>query len=115
MTRHASHWIVEATAAERAAADDAATYVEKLPDGLTDRRATFAILADVALHGVRLAGLQLRESVAIYGLGGVGPLIGPVPPPSRAHPGRGRRPGPAPPRAAPQRRAPPAGGPPRRP
>jgi 2-desacetyl-2-hydroxyethyl bacteriochlorophyllide A dehydrogenase len=76
MTRHASHWIVEAASAERAAADDAASYVEKLPNGLIDRRATFAILADVALHGVRLAALQLRESVAIYGLGGVGQLIG---------------------------------------
>jgi 2-desacetyl-2-hydroxyethyl bacteriochlorophyllide A dehydrogenase len=76
MTRHVSHWIVEAAAGERAAADDATTYVEKLPDGLSDRRATFAILADVALHGVRLAVLQLRESVAVYGLGGVGQLIG---------------------------------------
>jgi 2-desacetyl-2-hydroxyethyl bacteriochlorophyllide A dehydrogenase len=76
MTRHVSHWIVEATSAERAAADDATTYVEKLPDGLSDRRATFAILADVALHGIRLAALQLRESVAVYGLGGVGQLIG---------------------------------------
>jgi 2-desacetyl-2-hydroxyethyl bacteriochlorophyllide A dehydrogenase len=76
MTRHASHWIVEAASAERAAADDAASYVEKLPNELIDRRATFAILADVALHGVRLAALQLRESVAVYGLGGVGQLIG---------------------------------------
>lgn len=76
MTRHASHWLVQPASPERGAADDATSYIEKIPDTLPDRRATFAILADVALHGVRLASLQLRESVAIYGLGGVGQLIG---------------------------------------
>jgi threonine dehydrogenase-like Zn-dependent dehydrogenase len=76
MTRHASHWLVEAPTLERVQADDGRVYVERVPEGLAERRATFAILADVALHGVRLAALQIRESVAIYGLGGVGQLIG---------------------------------------
>jgi threonine dehydrogenase-like Zn-dependent dehydrogenase len=76
MTRHASHWLVEASTPQRVAADDFRVYVGRVPDGLADRRATFAILADVALHGVRLASLQIRESVAVYGLGGVGQLIG---------------------------------------
>lgn len=71
---HASHWLITPAAK----ADDASVpqqyYIEKVPDAVSDTAACFAILGDVALHGVRLAQLQIGESVAIHGLGVVGLL-----------------------------------------
>jgi threonine dehydrogenase-like Zn-dependent dehydrogenase len=47
---------------------------DKLPDDVTDEQACFAVLGDVALHGIRRAGLQIDESVAVFGAGVVGQL-----------------------------------------
>jgi 2-desacetyl-2-hydroxyethyl bacteriochlorophyllide A dehydrogenase len=76
MARHVSHALIAVAAPEALRDDDHRSYLERLDDGVTDGQATFAILGDVALHGVRLAGLQIGEAVAIFGLGGVGQLIG---------------------------------------
>jgi threonine dehydrogenase-like Zn-dependent dehydrogenase len=45
-----------------------------IPDDVTDEQACFAVLGDVALHGVRRANLQIDESVAVFGAGVVGQL-----------------------------------------
>jgi threonine dehydrogenase-like Zn-dependent dehydrogenase len=45
-----------------------------IPDGVTDEQACFAVLGDVALHGIRRANLQIDESVAVFGAGVVGQL-----------------------------------------
>jgi L-iditol 2-dehydrogenase len=50
------------------------SYPEHIPDGVSDEEACFAVLGDVALHGVRRAALQLDESVAVFGAGVVGQL-----------------------------------------
>ncbi len=42
---------------------------------ITDEQACFSRLGDVALHGVRRAGLQPDESVAVFGQGVVGQLL----------------------------------------
>ncbi len=49
-------------------------YIERLDDAVPDRVAGFVILGDVALHGVRRAGLQIDESVAVFGAGLIGQL-----------------------------------------
>ncbi len=51
-----------------------AWYIEKLPDDVSDVEAGFATLGDIALHGVRRAGLQIDESVAVFGVGLIGQL-----------------------------------------
>jgi threonine dehydrogenase-like Zn-dependent dehydrogenase len=48
---------------------------ELIPEGVADEVAGFISLGDVALHGVRRAGLQIDQSVAIFGLGIVGQLV----------------------------------------
>jgi len=45
-----------------------------VPDNVSDESAGYAVLGDVALHGVRRAGLQIDGSVAVFGLGMVGQL-----------------------------------------
>lgn len=50
------------------------SHPDRLPDGVSDEQACFAVLGDVALHGVRRAALQLDESVAVFGAGVVGQL-----------------------------------------
>ena len=50
------------------------SYAGKVPDDVTDSQATFAILGDVALHGVRRARPYLGESVAVFAQGLVGQL-----------------------------------------
>ena len=50
------------------------SHPDQLPDGVTDEQACFAVLGDVALHGVRRATLQLDETVAVFGAGVVGQL-----------------------------------------
>ena len=49
-------------------------YAGHVPDGVTDAQATFAVLGDVALHGVRRAKPFLGESVAVFAQGLVGQL-----------------------------------------
>jgi threonine dehydrogenase-like Zn-dependent dehydrogenase len=71
---HASHWLVTPAAARDDASIPQQYYIDKLPDGIDDVEACFAILGDVALHGVRLAQLQIGESVAVHGLGVIGQL-----------------------------------------
>ncbi|HEY3108518.1 MAG TPA: zinc-binding alcohol dehydrogenase [Chloroflexota bacterium] len=66
---HASHCLVDLTAP-----DAWRSYPEAVPDEVTDEQACFAVLGDVALHGVRRAGLQIDESVAVFGAGVVGQL-----------------------------------------
>jgi threonine dehydrogenase-like Zn-dependent dehydrogenase len=63
---HGSHWLVDL--------DNPNAYLEKVPDGVSDEAAGFAVLGDVALHGVRRAALQIDESVAVFGMGMVGQL-----------------------------------------
>jgi threonine dehydrogenase-like Zn-dependent dehydrogenase len=66
---HASHVLAELNPREvwRSVPD-------RLPEGVTDEQACFAVLGDVALHGVRRAALQIDESVAVFGAGVVGQL-----------------------------------------
>jgi threonine dehydrogenase-like Zn-dependent dehydrogenase len=69
---HGSHWLVDLT---DTGADQAnGNYLEKLGDGVSDDEAGFVVLGDVALHGVRRAGLQIDESVVVFGCGIVGQL-----------------------------------------
>ena len=63
---HGSHWLVDL--------DNPNAYLEKVPEGVSDDAAGFAVLGDVALHGVRRAALQIDESVAVFGMGMVGQL-----------------------------------------
>ncbi|HCU72832.1 MAG TPA: hypothetical protein DGO43_03370, partial [Chloroflexi bacterium] len=49
-------------------------YVGMIPNDVSDSQATFAVLGDVALHGVRRAQPYLGESVAVFGQGLVGQL-----------------------------------------
>ena len=49
-------------------------YLGVIPDDVSDSEATFAVLGDVALHGVRRAHPYLGESVAVFGQGLVGQL-----------------------------------------
>jgi threonine dehydrogenase-like Zn-dependent dehydrogenase len=63
---HASHALITMTPT---------TSIDPIPEGLGDEVAGFAALADVALHGVRRARLQIDQSVAVFGLGIVGQLV----------------------------------------
>ncbi len=69
---HASHWLVTPSKVNELVGGFRDYMIEKIPDGVTDAEAAFAILGDVALHGIRKAALQLGESVAVHGLGVVG-------------------------------------------
>ncbi len=71
---HASHWLITPAAKADEASIPQQYYIERVPEGVSETEACFAILGDVALHGVRLAQLQIGESVAIHGLGVVGLL-----------------------------------------
>jgi 2-desacetyl-2-hydroxyethyl bacteriochlorophyllide A dehydrogenase len=62
------------------------SHPQHIPDDLTDEEACFAVLGDVALHGVRRAGLQIDESVAVFGAGVVGQLTLQLARISGAHP-----------------------------
>jgi 2-desacetyl-2-hydroxyethyl bacteriochlorophyllide A dehydrogenase len=50
------------------------SYPDRLPDEVTDEQACYAVLGDVALHGVRRGAPQIDESVAVLGVGVVGQL-----------------------------------------
>jgi L-iditol 2-dehydrogenase len=75
---HGSYWLVDL--------DNPNVNLEKVPDGVTDDAAGFAVLGDVALHGVRRAALQIDESVAVFGMGMVGQLTLQLARLSGAHP-----------------------------
>ncbi|MFA6714589.1 MAG: zinc-binding alcohol dehydrogenase [Victivallales bacterium] len=47
---------------------------DKIPAALSSRRAVFAILGAIALHGVRDANLQIGQNVLVSGLGTIGQL-----------------------------------------
>ena len=66
---HASHFLVDMSDRE-----SWRSYPDRLPSDVTDEQACYAVLGDVALHGVRRATLQIDESVAIFGVGVVGQL-----------------------------------------
>jgi 2-desacetyl-2-hydroxyethyl bacteriochlorophyllide A dehydrogenase len=66
---HASHVLLDTSDREAWR-----SYPAQLPYGVTDEQACYAVLGDVALHGVRRAGLQIDESVAVFGVGVVGQL-----------------------------------------
>ncbi|MBM4436713.1 MAG: zinc-binding alcohol dehydrogenase [Actinobacteria bacterium] len=53
---------------------EASGYAGHIPAGVSDEEAAFAVLGDVALHGVRRAQPYLGESVAVFGQGVVGQL-----------------------------------------
>lgn len=70
---HCTHWLVT-PAAVAESITSASFAIQKLPDNLSDTEAAFCVLGDIALHGVRLAQLQIGESVAVHGLGVIGQL-----------------------------------------
>ena len=71
---HGTHWLVTPDKALAQTAISQEFQIEKLPDNISDTDACFAVMGDIALHGVRLAQLQIGESVAIHGLGVIGLL-----------------------------------------
>ena len=48
---------------------------DHIPDDLSDEDATFVVLGDVALHGVRRAGPSIGDSVAVFGQGSLGQMV----------------------------------------
>ena len=72
---HGSHWLTgqEGLSELRASMQP----IEHDAAALSDEQATFAVLGDVALLGIRRAELQIDESVAIFGQGVVGQLTTP--------------------------------------
>ncbi|MCB0186716.1 MAG: zinc-binding dehydrogenase, partial [Caldilineaceae bacterium] len=71
---HGTHWLVTPGNALKQTAISQEFQIEKLPAAVSDTEACFAVMGDIALHGVRLAQLQIGESVAIHGLGVIGLL-----------------------------------------
>jgi threonine dehydrogenase-like Zn-dependent dehydrogenase len=63
---HSSHWLVDPATPSG--------HILPIPEGVSDDAAGFAMLGDVALHGVRRAALQIDGSVAVFGMGMVGQL-----------------------------------------
>lgn len=63
---HASHCLVDL--------DNPHAVFDPIPDALDAGEACFAVLGDVALHGVRRANLQIDQAVAVFGMGMVGQL-----------------------------------------
>ncbi|MBX3011557.1 MAG: zinc-binding alcohol dehydrogenase [Caldilineaceae bacterium] len=72
---HGTHWLVTPANVLKPASISQEFGIEKIPAGLDDTEAAFAVLGDIALHGVRIAQLQIGESVAIHGLGVIGLLV----------------------------------------
>lgn len=63
---HANYWLVDPNLPSG--------FIMRVPEGVSDDAAGFAVLGDVALHGVRRAGLQVGGSAAVFGMGMVGQL-----------------------------------------
>ena len=66
---HGAHWLVDLDDA-----GPAAWYIERLDPAHDLDSVGFVILADIALHGVRRARLQIDQSVAVFGVGLIGQL-----------------------------------------
>ena len=80
MGRHSSHLIIDASPdvdskLKFEEAQFPGRAAQRIEYDVTDEQACFSRLGDVALHGVRRAGLQPDESVAVFGQGVVGQLI----------------------------------------
>ena len=80
MGRHSSHLIVDAAPnVDSTLRFDEGQFpgrpAQRIEFDITDEQACFSRLGDVALHGVRRAGLQPDESVVVFGQGVVGQLI----------------------------------------
>jgi threonine dehydrogenase-like Zn-dependent dehydrogenase len=71
---HGSHWLVTPRLANSPEGIPQQFMLERLPDDLDDVRASFCVLGDIALHGIRRAQIQIGESVAVHGLGVIGLL-----------------------------------------
>ena len=69
---HGSHCLVNL--GEPGGGDGAGDYIQTLDGGVSDDEAGFVVLGDVALHGIRRAGVQIDESVVVLGCGIVGQL-----------------------------------------
>ena len=54
---------------------DVPAYAGHIPDDVSDDDASFVVLGDVALHGVRRARPGLGDSVAVFGQGGLGQMV----------------------------------------
>lgn len=61
---HASHGILRG----------GGSVYQKVPEGLSSRSAVFMVMGAIAMHGVRVARIELGEVVAVLGLGIVGQL-----------------------------------------
>jgi threonine dehydrogenase-like Zn-dependent dehydrogenase len=72
---HCSHWLVTPGLAHAPESIPQQYMLEQAPDDLDDQETAFAVLGDIALHGVRLAQIQLGEAVAVHGLGVIGQLV----------------------------------------
>jgi threonine dehydrogenase-like Zn-dependent dehydrogenase len=71
---HSTHWLVTPADALSPVGIPQQFSIEKIEEQLSDVEAAFSVLGDIALHGVRLAQLQIGESVAVHGLGVIGQL-----------------------------------------
>jgi threonine dehydrogenase-like Zn-dependent dehydrogenase len=58
---HASHGILRSNSA-----------YQVVPGAVASRSAAFMVMAAIALHGVRIARIELGSSVVVFGLGLVG-------------------------------------------
>jgi threonine dehydrogenase-like Zn-dependent dehydrogenase len=54
---------------------DEAAFAVHIPSDVSDEDASFVVLGDVALHGVRRAQPGLGDSVAVFGQGGLGQMV----------------------------------------
>jgi len=71
MGRHASHFLIDLSPDQVSAGQ----YIERVPEDVSPAAATFTVLGSVAMHGVRKAEPQLKQSAAVIGQGVVGQLI----------------------------------------
>ena len=83
---HGTHWLVTPGDASTLFALPGMYMIDKLPEGVTDPEACFAVMGDISLHGIRRAEMQIGESVAVHGLGVIGLLAVQLARWSGAHP-----------------------------
>jgi 2-desacetyl-2-hydroxyethyl bacteriochlorophyllide A dehydrogenase len=69
--QHASHIVVDLSPDRR----NGPEYTQSVPDGISSEEASFGILGSIAMHGVRKAEPQLKQTAAVIGQGLVGQLI----------------------------------------
>jgi L-iditol 2-dehydrogenase len=61
---HASHSILSGTQ----------SFYQKVPEGVSSKSAAFMVMAAIAIHGIRVARIELGETVVVVGQGIVGQL-----------------------------------------